>query len=102
MKTSRVRPAFIVAVSAMPFGCQETPHRNPPALPPVTEPTVAPSASAPPASPSCPAKIEEGQECSSEGQVCDPRNDCGFNGWRCETGKWKKLMKYCNPPPPKQ
>jgi hypothetical protein len=46
----------------------------------------------------CPEKIESGAACSSDGQECGLKEGCGPNGWRCEKGKWRQLMTYCNPP----
>jgi hypothetical protein len=47
----------------------------------------------------CPAPIAAAQACSIEGQRCQEKGGCGFNGWRCDQGKWKEMRTFCNPPP---
>ncbi len=47
----------------------------------------------------CPEKINAGDSCSGT-RECKLKDGCGLNGYRCENGKWRELMTYCNPPGP--
>jgi len=68
-----------------------------------TSPTAAATAGATdakaPVAGTCPKPIAASQACALEGQRCETRGGCGFNGWRCEQGRWKEMRTFCNPPP---
>ena len=106
---------FVMVVTA---ACGSSPrhepiHDNPP--PPQTpekapeKPTDKPTEKPddPPTSPvaldvdHCKALVD-GASCATEGESCHITDGCGVMGYRCEAGAWKRLMKYCNPPPPKR
>jgi hypothetical protein len=49
----------------------------------------------------CPDAIRAGEPCSFVDQCPGQgKPGCGLNGFRCEDGKWRELMTYCNPPMP--
>ena len=67
------------------------PVADAPRLPPMNPPI--PESTCPPAD-----ALHEGDPCSTDGQVCYPREGCGPNGYECRNGAWHRNMTFCNPP----
>src|SRR5579859_207756 len=77
--------------TAAPVGAAPTTTAAPIATAPIATTTpVATGAAA-----ACPKPIAASQPCSLEGQRCETRGGCGFNGWRCEQGRWKEMRTFC-------
>ena len=71
-----------------------------PPAPDAAAPVAATPDAAAPVAMGCPATIVEGKSCATDGMKCQEKQGCGSNGWRCEKGKWRESVTYCNPPPP--
>jgi len=48
----------------------------------------------------CPTDIKANDACHFYHSCGDLSDDCGFNGFECNKGKWRAAITYCNPAAP--
>jgi hypothetical protein len=113
MPSRLLRPAFLATFAAVGvslttglLGCAENQvSTNPPPPPPPPPPqsrstplaTGDPGPSA--GAGTCPTTTLA-KACAPNGIKCGEHEGCGSNGYECESGRWKEMFTYCNPPPP--